>query len=666
MRCRPITRAMISLAVLTIGAAWPAGAGQLIPPRDLSKMSIEDLMRVEVVSTASKFPQTTTEAPASITIITADAIRRFGYRSLSDALRSVRGFYTTYDRNYAYVGVRGFARPGDYSTRVLLLVDGHRLNDSIYDQAPMGTDFPVDVALIERIEVIRGPGSSLYGTNALLAVINVVTNTGGGRKGTRIGASGGTLETAALSGSFGRVFANGREALISATGYRSAGQQRLYFAEFQDAVNEGVVTDADRDSASSLFGSLSVGRFSIRGAAVHREKRVPTASFGTVFGDGRERTIDARAFVSGVYDGPIGRGWMGTARAGYDYYRYHGDYPFDYGSDGIAVYDDHAVTHAVSGELTARRRLGQRHQVTAGLEVRRNLRTHQFSRSIFGEDVNVNAPSANLGIYAQDEIRPAKWLIVNGGIRFDRLSVFGTRVTPRAAIVVLPSPRTAVKLLHGRAFRAPNAYERFYYSVNRRLGDILQPEQIVTTELVWEQILSKAWRVAASAFSYDIDRIIEQRSAAGTDDLVALYFANVGRSSGRGIEAEIEFRLESGIVARASHAFTNVTPEHEQTRVSNSPGQLSTVAVQLPVSELTIGVDGRFVGERLALDGSAVPGFFVPNVTVSSPAGGRLAFSLSVYNVFNRRHADPGAEEHTQSAIQQDGRTVLARFTFGF
>ena len=73
-------------------------------------------------------------------------------------LRSVRGFYTTYDRNYSYVGIRGFARPGDYNTRVLLLVDGHRLNDGIYDMAPIGTDFPIDVSLIERVEVIRGPG----------------------------------------------------------------------------------------------------------------------------------------------------------------------------------------------------------------------------------------------------------------------------------------------------------------------------------------------------------------------------------------------------------------------------------------------------------------------------------------------------------------------------
>ena len=108
-------------------------------------------------------------------------------------LRGVRGFYTTYDRNYSYIGVRGFARPGDYNTRVLLLIDGHRVNDGVYDMAPMGTDFLFDISLIDRIEVIRGPGSSLYGTNALFGVINVITKSGASRKGAQAEVVGGSL-----------------------------------------------------------------------------------------------------------------------------------------------------------------------------------------------------------------------------------------------------------------------------------------------------------------------------------------------------------------------------------------------------------------------------------------------------------------------------------------
>jgi outer membrane receptor for ferrienterochelin and colicin len=138
---------------------------------DLTPLSIEQLLDAELTSTASKFEQEVTRAPASVTVITGDEIRRHGYRTLADVLNNVRGLYTSYDRNYSYVGARGFARPGDYNTRVLLLIDGHRLNEPTYNMAAIGTDFPIDVSLIDRVEVIRGPGSSLYGTSAFLGVI---------------------------------------------------------------------------------------------------------------------------------------------------------------------------------------------------------------------------------------------------------------------------------------------------------------------------------------------------------------------------------------------------------------------------------------------------------------------------------------------------------------
>jgi iron complex outermembrane receptor protein len=103
-------------------------------------------MQIEVntVYGASKYEQKLIEAPAAVSIVTSLDIKRNGYRTLADILRSVRGFYTTYDRNYHYLGMRGFSRPGDYNTRFLLLVDGHRINDSIYNTASIGTEFPVD------------------------------------------------------------------------------------------------------------------------------------------------------------------------------------------------------------------------------------------------------------------------------------------------------------------------------------------------------------------------------------------------------------------------------------------------------------------------------------------------------------------------------------------
>ncbi len=142
--------------------------------KDLTEASLEDLANIQVYS-ASKHMQSVSEAPSSVTVITADEIQKYGYRTLADVLRGVGGFYITYDRDYSYLGVRGFERLGDYNNRILLLLDGHRINNNVYEQAMLGTEFPTDVDLIERVEVIRGPSSSLYGSDAFFAVINVIT-----------------------------------------------------------------------------------------------------------------------------------------------------------------------------------------------------------------------------------------------------------------------------------------------------------------------------------------------------------------------------------------------------------------------------------------------------------------------------------------------------------
>src|SRR6266849_2400132 len=142
--------------------------------KDLTETSLEDLANIQVYS-ASKHLQSVSEAPSSVTVITADEIQKYGYRTLADILRSVRGFDITYERNFSYAGVRGINRPETYNSRVLLLIDGHRINNNIYEQAMLGTEFPLDVDLIDRVEVISGPSSSLYGSNAFFAVINVIT-----------------------------------------------------------------------------------------------------------------------------------------------------------------------------------------------------------------------------------------------------------------------------------------------------------------------------------------------------------------------------------------------------------------------------------------------------------------------------------------------------------
>ncbi|MBL3529564.1 MAG: TonB-dependent receptor plug domain-containing protein [gamma proteobacterium endosymbiont of Lamellibrachia anaximandri] len=116
--------------------------------------------------------------------MTADEIQRYGHRTLMDVLNTLPGFQIAYDRSYTYIGARGFGVPSDFNTRILVLMDGHRINENIYNGVLADRGFVMDIDLIDRVEVVRGPASSLYGSNAFFGVINVITKRGRDLQGT--------------------------------------------------------------------------------------------------------------------------------------------------------------------------------------------------------------------------------------------------------------------------------------------------------------------------------------------------------------------------------------------------------------------------------------------------------------------------------------------------
>ena len=194
------------LLVVTVAVSSSARAQSALPD-----LSIEELMKLDAgrVFGASERLQPVTEAPASVSFITAEEIALYGYRTLADVLRSVRGMYVTDDRNFSYLGTRGFGKPGDYNSRILLLINGHRVNDNVFGQAEIGAEFGLDPATFQRVEVIRGPASSLYGDSAFFAVVNVITKSGASLAGGTVAVEAGTLNSQLVRATVGHRLTNG-------------------------------------------------------------------------------------------------------------------------------------------------------------------------------------------------------------------------------------------------------------------------------------------------------------------------------------------------------------------------------------------------------------------------------------------------------------------------
>ncbi len=651
--------------IFVAGTVFLCAADQ--KPQDINSLSIEELLAVEVVSTASKFPQPVTRVAASVTVVTADEIRRFGHRTLADILRSVRGLYVNDDRNYSYTGVRGFGRPGDYNTRLLLLVDGHRMNDPIYDQAALGADLPIDIEMVDRVEIIRGPGSSLYGTNAFLAVINVITRTGRQIPEPRVTTTAGSLDALGGQASAGHVFGNGADVLVGASMQRIGGQRSLYFPEFDAPdTHDGLARDSDRDQSARFFTAVTVGRATFHAAVAERTKQVPTASFGTVFGDRRLQTTDARNYVDANYTTAFGGGWRGFVRGSYDRYEYSGTYPYDTADAGVQIESDLAQSDWLSGELAANRRVAGRHLVTAGGEARYAIREHQRATMQSVASIEDNRRSMTSGAYVQDEVSVTPKLVATGGMRLDYFGSFGYQVSPRAALVYNASQGSALKFMHGRAFRAPDAFELYYLPVDApKRTNQLRPESIHTTEAVWEQTYGGQLRSTISLFRSDISRLISQ----AVDDQENYYYANLNTARSTGLETELEGRSRSGLIARGSYSWTRATDTHSGERLSNSPAHIGKYDLTAPIvrSRVFLAASGAYVGKRQSIRGTGIPGVYLQNLTLTADRiFQRLDLTVGAYNIFDRKYGDPGAEEHAQTVIPQDGRTIRATATIKF
>ena len=641
---------------------------------DLGELDEESLFIEELPSVfgASKYEQRLSEAPASVSIITADEIRKYGYRTLEDILDSVRGVYTTNDRNYGYLGIRGFNRPGDYGTRVLMLLDGQRVNDAIYDSANVDRNVLVDVDLIDRVEIIRGTGSSLYGSNAVLGVINVITKRGRDFKGGELAASAGSHNTIENRASYGNKFASGLEMVISGTNFDTDGDDRLYFPEFDDpATNNGVAVDGDDEENKTLFAKVSYADFTVQINYTDREKKFPTASYETVFNDPRNYTDDEQWTLFANYKHSFDNEVELNADINYGHYDYHGEYVYDYSETNtpdLVIWDDDAQTEWWRYELQASVYSFDRHKLIAGAEYSDNTQQDQSSNDPFDVYLDDKRDSDIWGVYIQDEFQVTDTLVLSAGARHDDYDTFGGTTNPRAALIYNPLDKTTLKLIYGQAFRAPNAYELYYhddYFTTKPAND-LDPETIKSTELVLEQGIGRHFNAVANLFYYKIDDLITLTTDPADDLLV---FRNLDEVETYGLELELEGKRADGWHGRVSYSYQDAEDKSTGDNLTNSPHHLFKANLIAPIlaRKLFAGAEYQFVSSRKTFGEEDADAYSLVNLTMNVPdVWGGMSLAGSVYNVFDENYGDVGSEEHIQTEIPQDGRTYRMKAYYHF
>jgi iron complex outermembrane receptor protein len=561
--------------------------------------------------------------------------------------------------------VRGFARPGDYNTRVLLLVNGHRLNDNIDDGATIGTEFPLDIDLVERIEIVRGPGSSLYGTNALFGVINVITRQPQLTPTVEASVEGETRFTRKARISLGLPnILDG--VLLSASMYRSNGNQTLYFPEFDSPdTNNGVAQRVDGDRYSSAFALIRWKHFQLQNLIGLREKIIPTASFGTTFNDPGSRTTNTAAFSELTYQRDFTSGLQLTSRWFYDAFTYHGTYAYQIDGARAIAYDN-ARSDSVGTETHVSLPLGHRNIVTGGTEFRYNLRQAQQDgmRGSPTLDFDSQRQSSVFAFYAQDELHVTSRLLVNAGLRFDSYSTFGATMSPRIAAIFHADQKTAIKYSFGHAFRAPSAYEMFYSDgVTQEANPGLRPETIASQNVGVERVLTPRFRIVAEAFYNSLSQMLNEE----IDPVSGMYhFVNVSSSSGKGLEFELDAQ-HKGARGELSYTVQRSVDRLANVELANSPQHMAKLKLHASIlPTLLAGFDLQYMSPQRSPSNVRIPDSLTMNLTLSTRKP-ILGFDLSgsCYNLFNRRNYDPPSPSLVETRLLQDGRGFRLQVTRG-
>lgn len=628
---------------------------------DVSELSLEQLLAVNIIG-ASKYEQKQSEVAAAVSVITRNEIKAFGWRTLDEALASLPGVYITYDRQYTYLGTRGFGVPGDFNTRVLVLINGNRSNDPIYDGGPFGRQFPLDMDLIERIEFIPGPGGAVYGQNAMFGVVNVITRSGAMLDGTELAAATQSPQAQREGrASWGKLFDNGIDAVLSVSGMRARGEDRFF--DYGSSGISGVATGLDGSRDKKLFARIARGPWSFEHVYSDYRKDDPS---GAYFSD---------PLVAGQYQGEnyalsqfqyqdnfAGDTLQLSGRIFIGQYRYRSilsyGTPFSY----PAASDWHGA------ELRLLSTAVDGHKLMLGLEAQDNTRIEQKALDLAtpANDIVMPGSGYRAGLYAQDEWRISPTLASTLGLRVDRNDATGTKLSPRAALIWQAMPATTIKALYGRAHRAPNAYERNYDDGKAQVGNpALNGETIDTMELVLDHVVGRDLTLRGSLYRWNMTGLV----TLGIDPVSGLpQYQSGGDVRAHGVELSADRRWDWGGRLRGSLSYQN-TRYASGAELTNSPQLMGKLNFSGPLAStgLRLGYELQYSGKRLAIDGTRLNDYWLSNLNLLADKWARgLEVSLGLYNLFDQRYEHPGADSNWQKTFVQDGRSVRVKLDYCF
>ncbi|MBS1122610.1 MAG: uncharacterized protein H6Q90_4838, partial [Deltaproteobacteria bacterium] len=671
------------------------------------------------VTAASREAESIEDAPASVSVISSQELEAFAYPSILEALRGVRGFAVNFDSVYGSAAVRGLGQASDFSNRLLVLSDGAVLNEDILYQPFIHYDGRVDLGDVQRIEIVRGPTSVLYGTGAVSGVVNLVLKDRDEPQGMHAQISSYDNSTSRARAGFVQRFGKHAGMWASVAGGTSQGRNEALTFDAGDGQGaaQHVTPGFDKFNAYTLTSKAWWNGFTLQGFLTSRDQTIPTGNYSSRFADLRNKATDSRLLIEGKYKHALRGGHELLVRA-------HGNHA----GYQLALFYDLDPDNPGSGTQNSYEYLEKYQSWWGGAEARLTLALHKTLKLTVGTDAVVHTRATMEGgsfdvdgtmfesslstntpyqVFAGSTLldwRPHRALRVQAGLRFDYWNLRGDQrvapgedrgarsfqaASPRIAVITKPTDQDVAKLMFGSAFRAPSAYELFYNdggltsAVSSACGETLEPERIYALELEETHRFNLDWSGLAAAHATIARNIIETipigdacAATSGFDPSV-LYSRNSDVSQRiYGIDVELRREFRAGVMASAQYGYVHgryAEPPLDDNgtalgrRLPNAPTHYAGAKVIIPIVRSSLnGAFRAALEDRRQVDigGIERSDRAVVADMVASGLIGRvgLRYAIGVYNLFNWRYALPALPFSTE-LMPQNGRSFMFSLT---
>lgn len=620
---------------------------------DILELSLQELAQVTI---AAKQKQTVYSSPSSVSVINRTQIKNMGIKTLQALLNFVPGFQSTRDIEQGTanrISARG--RSTALSESVLILIDGEKIND-LYTGGISILNRLFDLGHVERVEIIRGPGSALYGGNAFLGVINIVTTTNLNEVAVALDS---TAETS-VSANVSKMFNNG----YVFDGYFSAFSGRG--DDFYITDNYGV-SDSVKDPAKGydFYSKLLVDNWLFNARYMQRTL-TDFIALGSIGNDiNKEET--QQWSVSAKYSGELSEKFHYKLSASHNEDKWNTltllipnntEMAPGFFLDGDFIGGPFLTSDRNHLSLDTVYQLNNNQKLSVGIsyeeasitDVHTSTSHDLFTLSPYekiieltGEDsFNDKKRREISSVYLQDQFKlNAEWELT-AGFRLDHYNDFGRSINPRLALIWNPQPRNSFKIMYGTAFRAPNFLELYDRNNYIDFGNVtLNAEEVATTELSWLSHFS-TWDIEITAFHNSFTQLITLGPPVTNENnpFFSPTFMNNQNKESFGTEIIVEKKITDNFNVKLLWNWFSASSD------INTARNTGALIADYQWNKFNINLSSYFRGYNPVIINQG--SYFVTDANIVYNVSSNLDINLSMSNMFNQRY-------NTQSVIYPEG-----------